>query len=61
MGFWEEIPPCGEGGVTLDPWKCPRQMSLGHLGIVRVSPCCGWGWNWMIFNIPSNPKHSMAL
>lgn len=50
MGFWEEIPLC-EGGTALDPWKCPRQMGLEHLGIVRVSPCCDWRWNWMIFNI----------
>ena len=72
MGYWDGIVPC-EGGEAMAqgaqsscgcPWipgsvQGQAGQGLEQPGIVEGVPAHDWGWNWMFFNIPSHPNHSV--
>ena len=36
-------------------------MGAGHPDLVGSNQPMAGGWNWMIFEVPSNPSHSVIL
>jgi len=59
--LWPRLPREAVAAPSLAGLKARFDGALSTLGWWKRSLLMAGGWNWMIFNVPSNPNHSMSL
>lgn len=49
------------GASSLEMFKARLDRALSNLGWWKASLLMAVVWNWMVSNVPSNPKHPVVL
>jgi len=58
---WPRLPREAVAAPSLEVFKARLDGAWSNLGWWKVSLPMAGGWNEMIYNVPSNPNHSMIL
>ena len=58
---WHRLPREAVGAPSLEVFKARLDGALNNLVRWEVSLPMAGRWNWVIFNVPSNPNHCMVL
>lgn len=61
MRPWHRLPREAVDAPSLEVLKARLDGALGSLVWWDVSLPMAGGWDWVVFKVPSNPKHSLIL